>query len=377
MIQRTKNRELERRLQTACLLLITAILAGAAAYWLRAILIPFVLAVLFYQLFAPVVSFLTLRCRIPHLLSIAATLLLAVAMLFLTSALITNSVTPLLRSSAMFVTQLDEYLNAALEKLPMFEDRFRVLVQRQIDHFGASLGTFVKVLTNSIIYMLSQSTVVLIFLLFMLLGSHPSGEPLPGVLHDIDRKVKNYLQMKTAISLAIGTIVGTVLYLLGIELAFVFGLLVFVLNFIPSVGSIIATLLPIPIILVTPGMTLGVGLAAVFVPAFFQFVIGNIIEPKLMGDTLNLSPVALLLSLAIWASLWGGVGALLAVPITAVIQILCERLEFTRPISAVLKGDFISFLDSYEKRSDENLASEEMPKAPEPTEGDPEAEPKK
>ncbi len=352
MIRRRDNWELERRLQTACLLIITAILAGAAAYWLRAVLIPFVLAVLLYQLFSPIVNFLCLKGRLPHLLSIGVALALSALVLILTSSLITNSVAQLLRSSDLFISRLDLLLDQVIERLPMFEDRFRVLAQRQIDNFGEGLGTFVAVLTNSLIFLLSQSTVVLIFLMFLLFGSPPGGEPLSGTLADIDRKVKNYLQVKTAISVAVGTIVGSILHILGVELAFIFGLMAVVLNFIPSVGSIIATLLPIPMILVSPDMTTAAAVTAIVLPGIIQFTVGNIIEPKLMGDTLNLSPVVILLSLAVWASLWGGVGALLAVPITAVIQILCEKLEFTKPIAAILRGDFVAFIGNLERGSD-------------------------
>ena len=88
---------------------------------------------------------------------------------------------------------------------------------------------------------------------------------------------------------------------------------------------------------------------AILLPGVIQFMIGNIVEPKLLGDSLELSPVVILFSLTVWTALWGGIGALLAVPITATIQILCEQLAFTRPIAALLKGDITALMRSYKK----------------------------
>lgn len=342
--QANDNWEPERRLQTACLLIITAILAAAAAYWLRAVLIPFVLAVFLLQIFAPVARFISRKAHLPHWLAVGVTLLVSMLFVVLTSSLITSSVTQLLRSSDLFATRLELLLDQLVARFPMLEERFSILDHRQVGKFGQGLGTFLATLTNSLIYLLSQSTIVFIFLMFLLFGSH-SSEPLPAVLHAIDRKIKHYIQVKTAISVSVGFTVGCILHLLGVELAFVFGLMAVVLNFIPSVGSIIATLLPIPIILVSPTMGIAAAITAIVLPGIIQFTVGNILEPKLMGATLDLSPVVILLALAVWASLWGGVGALLAVPITASIQILCEQLEFTRPVAALLRGDFIAFIE--------------------------------
>ena len=76
---------------------------------------------------------------------------------------------------------------------------------------------------------------------------------------------------------------------------------------------------------------------------------GNVLEPKVLGDSLNLSPVVILFSLTVWTALWGGIGAVLAVPITAIIQILCDQLEFTSPVAAVLRGDIIALMNAYKK----------------------------
>jgi AI-2 transport protein TqsA len=124
---------------------------------------------------------------------------------------------------------------------------------------------------------------------------------------------------------------------LGLRMAFVFGLLAFLLNFIPSVGSIIATLLPLPMA-VAQFNTVWPIIGVVAIPGTLQLVIGNAIEPKLLGRGLELHPVTILLALAFWGLLWGYMGMVLAVPITAIIRIILIRFETTRAMGNLLGG---------------------------------------
>ena len=117
-----------------------------------------------------------------------------------------------------------------------------------------------------------------------------------------------------------------------------FGLLAFLLNFIPSVGSVVATLLPLPIVLVSPEISTKVAVAAIAVPSAIQLVFGNFLEPKIMGESLDLHPATILLSLILWGTLWGVLGMILSVPITVVVKILCERFEGSRPVADLLAG---------------------------------------
>ena len=345
MRSRRERWERERKLQTICLLIITACLLGAVAYWMSTVLIPFVLALFIFQLLDPVVMWMTLRCRLPHALAVTLTLILTVLAILGTSSIFTTSIGELIGSSDAYVKQLETFLEELSARFPGVGERFRVLTQSQFEQFSEGIGSFIAALTNSIIYILSQSTVVVLFLMFLLFGSRSHYEPLPGVLDAINKKVKKYIQVKTALSLANGILAGAILWMLDIELAMVFGLMTVVLNFIPNVGSIIATVIPLPIILVSPDVSRTEAVLAVVLPGIIHFFVGNVLEPQLLGDTMDLSPVVVLLSLTVWTALWGGIGALLAVPITAVIQILCEKLDFTRPISEVLRGNFLDLFD--------------------------------
>ena len=102
----------------------------------------------------------------------------------------------------------------------------------------------------------------------------------------------------------------------------------------------ISTLLPLPILLLNPEIGLGTGLAAILIPGTIHFGIGNVVEPLVMGDSLELHPVAILVALMVWGVLWGVVGMLLATPITAVMRILFGRMTQTRPLAQLLSGNF-------------------------------------
>lgn len=116
-----------------------------------------------------------------------------------------------------------------------------------------------------------------------------------------------------------------------------FGLLTFLLNFIPTIGSIIATLLPLPIVLLQFDSPVK-WLAVLLIPAAIQGVVGNFIEPKLFSDSLDLHPASILLALTFWGIIWGPVGMFLAVPILVVMKIAMARIPATRPFAELLAG---------------------------------------
>jgi AI-2 transport protein TqsA len=126
--------------------------------------------------------------------------------------------------------------------------------------------------------------------------------------------------------------------LLDVPLAIVFGLLAFMLNFIPTMGSVIATLLPLPVVIITPEISTTTAVLAIGVPALIQLVVGNIIAPKVMGDSLDLHPVAILMALIFWGMLWGIVGMLLAAPITGVIKLLLSKIPSMKPAAEIMAG---------------------------------------
>ncbi|MHC4592850.1 MAG: AI-2E family transporter [Planctomycetota bacterium] len=208
------------------------------------------------------------------------------------------------------------------------------LVKVPVEAAGSMLvGT-----TTAVANVLSNGLLVLIFTCFLLFGTAAGRQSHASVLGEIESNIRRYIVTKVFISGATGTLVGLVLWMLGVELALVFGLLAFLLNFIPNVGSVIATLLPLPVVIVSPNVTPVAAVLAIAIPGSIQFVIGNVLEPRIMGESVDLHPITVLLALIFWGMLWGVVGMFLAVPMTAIMRILLARSELTAPVARVLTG---------------------------------------
>ena len=329
----------EYRIQTICLLIVSTVAVAAALYWLRPVLVPFVLAVFIAYGLLPLVEFQVHRLRLPYLVAVASTLVIGVLILGSLGLLISTSVSQLQANAAAYQQQI-ELLGAKVSALlpaGTFRAEGNPFAQLPLGNIsGVLLQT-----TNAIVGLLSQGLLVLIFVLYLLLGG--ARQKAGGVWAEIETRIEHYIVTKALISLATGVLVGLTLAVLGVDLALVFGLLAFLLNFIPSVGSIIATLLPLPVVVVSPDISATTAILAILLPSLIQIIIGNIIEPKVMGEALDLHPIVILMALIVWGMLWGVVGMLLATPMTAILKILFERLEPMAPVAQVLAGRLDAF----------------------------------
>jgi predicted PurR-regulated permease PerM len=155
------------------------------------------------------------------------------------------------------------------------------------------------------------------------------------VIKAINRRIGSYLALKTLLSLLLGVVSYGVLRLFGLEFAALWAVLAGFLNFVPYVGSVLGVVLPV-LIAVVQFEDLGVILMLLLALSAVQFAIGNFLDPYVMGNSLNLSPFAILISLAVWSELWGVPGAFLAVPITAILAIVFSEFPGTRPIAVLL-----------------------------------------
>jgi len=191
---------------------------------------------------------------------------------------------------------------------------------------------------GTIFGLVSGMLFVCIFVVFLLAGHNPRAEH-SEIYIAVVRKIRRYLGTKVITSAAVGVLVWASLAIIGLELAGVFGVLAFLVNFIPAIGPIIVTLLPIPLAVAQFQSPWPV-ILVVAVPGVIHNVIGNIIEPKLMGEGLDLHPVTVLLALSFWGLLWGIVGMFLAAPITAAIRIVLMQFDTFKPIANLLAGDF-------------------------------------
>ncbi|HZZ27961.1 MAG TPA: AI-2E family transporter [Pirellulales bacterium] len=358
----------ELRIHTVCLTVIAVVTAGVALAWLRPIIIPFIIAAFLALALMPLVDFLEIRARMSRTLAACMASLLAVLLLIGMGLLIEVSFDQITSNVDQYETKLESIIKW-VEDLPFVQwwttkttTPAAEEAAANVSETGAptvpvphpkktnpladlSLGAIQNLLLGATGFVggvawaiISQSVIVLVFLFFLLLSSVKHDRPIGGAWGEMESRIRSYLITMTLLSAVTGALDAVVLSILGVQAAVLFGLLTFLLNFIPNVGSFIATLLPAPMVLLSSNFTLAEGMMAILIPGVIQFVIGNFIQPKLMGEHMQLHPVVILLALIFWGTLWGIVGAFLAVPLTSIIRIACDRHVFTRPVANLMAG---------------------------------------
>jgi AI-2 transport protein TqsA len=208
-----------------------------------------------------------------------------------------------------------------------------------LDVVGFTVAGIATLLSNLFLVLLTMSFILLEAVSFTRklrqVRSVPEGEA--DYLSGVPGEVLRYLWLKTLISVATGVLVGLWVAALGVDFAVLWGFLAFVLNYIPNFGSVLAALpaVLLAIIQMGPGWAIVVALGYVAI----NLLMGNLLEPFVMGRRLGLSPLVVLLSLFFWGWVWGPVGMLLSVPLTMVIKIVMENTPQLRWLALLLGRD--------------------------------------
>jgi predicted PurR-regulated permease PerM len=316
----------------------------------RPILLPFVIALFVWYL---INALATLSCRLTiagRRMSGRLRFAVAVAALLLLSwivvSLITRNVGEVMAKAPEYERNMLRLANQSAAYVGLGEvDDIRVLFQ------GMNLTSFLRGLTIGLTGVLGSLGTVAIYTVFLLLEQHHFNKKVAalfpdagrealvrGVLRQIGSEIQAYVWLKTVISAATGLACYVVMKAVGLDLAEFWALIIFGLNFIPYIGPWLGVILPAFLSIVqfdslTPFLVTTGTLSVI------QFTGGSIIEPRLMGTGLNVSPVVMLLSLAVWGSIWGVVGMFLAVPMTVVLMIVCSHIAATRPIALLMSAD--------------------------------------
>lgn len=323
-----------QRVIVGSLVILATLAIGVALAVMRPVLVPLTLALLVTYTLAPLVDGLA-RLKVPRVVGLLVALSLVAGLAFLLGLLVASSVNQLSERGPEYQQRLIQMGNSLLEWV---RARGLPIEETTLQERLAALPITSMILgsLNQVLASISTLLLVLVFVFFLMSGRRHD-VPRSEVWVEIDRRINRYLLVKVASSSVTGLLTGLVLWAIGLDLAVVFGLLAFVLNFIPSLGSIIAVILPLPVALVQFGTSIETLLVLV-IPSAIQMTIGTVIEPRIAGQALSLHPVTVLLSLIFWGILWGLPGMFLAVPVTAVIKIILDRIEATRAFGALLEG---------------------------------------
>ncbi len=318
------------------------------------LLIPFVLAVFIWFFIKGIRQFFMrsaiIRKWVPTwVLNIVASAFIVVFAI-LTVNLLTENIQTLSKSLNIYEANITAVANRINEKLNSFENFENFDLFQQTQQFA---GTFdfsgmLTSLFSSLTSIFSNAFTILLYILFLfleeaifskkLIALYPDKERYQRVSHLINRiekSIEDYISLKTIVSILTGFLSFIALYFIGIDAPIFWAFIIFVLNFIPTIGSLIATLFPALFAVLQFG-DISPGILTLIIVGAIQLIIGNLVEPRLMGNSLNISALVVLISLAFWGFLWGIPGMILSVPITVVMIIVFSEFPSTKPIAILL-----------------------------------------
>ena len=339
------------RVMSFMLAIITIVIFSAVLRITANVVLPFTVAVLLALVTQPIVKFLT-KFHIPRIISAVVILFILFGILYVMGMILYSSGRAILTVYPRYEARAREiYIYIAMffelpydDYLSLFENIWgQADVRTQVREMTLSF-------TNGFLTFLTNSFMVAIFMVFLLFEAvffrekldkafeGPRAERIKKISSDIITQITHYLSVMFFVSLLNGLLAGIGLRIIGLEFAAVWGVIQFILNFIPNIGSIAAgagaTLFALIQFWPEPGPVIATALVMLGV----NILCGFIINPKVMGDRLGLSPLVLLVSLMIWGWIWGFTGLILAVPMMAIIKILCANISVLEPIAILMSS---------------------------------------
>lgn len=316
-----------------CLMILAATAITAMLVYAKVVLLPFMLAVFISMVSNTIANWLNKKLKLSKALALGVTLMVFIGFIFVSVLFISNSIESFISSADIYSKKLTDVLDWSLtylQKIGIKADEALLLeYAREIP-----VMNMIQKMGSNIFSLFSNAFLVALFLVFMFLGRGQNGSPF---ISAVEKNISYYLIVKIGISVLAAVCVWFVLYVLNTELASMFALLTFLLNFIPNIGPSIATVLPLPVLFLQYGFDWHLLLALILM-FVIHFIVGNILETKWLGKGMDLNPLVVIGSLIFWALVWGVMGALLAVPLTVILKMILEKSETTKPLSDFMSG---------------------------------------
>lgn len=348
------NEKTDKRISTIknimVILLIIAVLAVSKIS--GKVSIQILLSVFIFLLALPLVSAME-SAKFPSWLATVIAVLVIIALVLFFVWFVFFTVDMLIQKVpdyAARINDLDGLLKSIAGKWIEIPEGASFFSTLKIDWVGSVIMPTLRSVSSSAISLMSTLLLVVLMTVFLLGERHTiipkllnfvkneEEDRLKGIWDIIVKKVSKYITIKVLISLLTGALFYVVCLIVHLDFAILWGVLAVVLNFIPTIGSIVITVLVTVMAIVQFAPSIGpilfVGISAVVI----QNVIGNFLDPRLSGNKLDLSPFIILASLSIFGFIWGIVGMFLAVPLLSIVQLICANIEETKPIAMLLSG---------------------------------------
>lgn len=338
------------RLQTIALIIIAFAVVLFLLVQARFLLISLATAIVLFSLTSDAINFIArLRIgmvRIPNwIATVAALFMISLALLTLTS-IILSQINTVLTTTLSYTERAPA---AIAELFSWLGPEAETTIYHSIRSFEVS--SWLRTAAGQAGNLMQATVLIILFVGFLFaervwfstklvnfLGSEAQAERTGQIIGTIIHRVNRYLLVKSFVSFVTGVMVWGVASFFDLDLAVALGVLTFVLNYIPSIGSIVATILVALVSHVQqpePTQTLAIFL----IVGVIQFINGNIIDPMLMGRALRVSSFGIIMSLAFWAAVWGVPGMFLSVPIMVAMMIVCSQVPSLRPVAILLSRE--------------------------------------
>jgi len=308
------------------------------------VLVPLTVSAFLATLTAPFVFYLKGK-RVPPIIGVPVVVISTLAFVAGITGLVVGSLNSFVRELPAYEQKFDLIVSATSNQLaawgvPITASNLSTVVHPEsaVRFVGNTISEVADLLSNTLLVLLM--TVFVLFEALVLPDkirlalNEPHADLSRGI--QVIRRIKAYVVVKTSTSLATGMIIGLALWLLDIDFPLLWGLIAFLFNFIPNIGSIIAAIPATLLALLQHGI--GGALATMVIFIVVNMTIGSFLEPRIMGKRMNLSPLVVFVSLLLWGWLWGPVGMLLSVPLTMVTRILLDGNPETRPFAILMAG---------------------------------------
>lgn len=309
------------------------------------VIVPFILSVFIAIICNPALTWLTAK-RVPKGLAIALIISFVVLAGMWLANLVGKAVNDFSSQLPAYQAQLTEQFGGLSSQLAQYN--FPVELNQLTEYFdpGAAMNV-VTMIVGGFGGVMANLFLILLTVIFMMSEASSLPKKLHVALDDPDMRmaqidqflasVNQYLAIKTMVSMATGTIIGLVLWAMGLDYWVLWGVLAFLLNYIPNIGSIIAALPAVLLAIIQLGIGWAGGVVALYL--LVNIIMGNAVEPRFLGKGLGLSTLVVFLSLIFWGWLLGTVGMLLSVPLTMILKIGLESNNSTRWLALLLGGE--------------------------------------
>lgn len=312
----------------------------------QSLILPLVVAIVIWYFVNSIAKYVCRLKIIPKWLALVISSFVIILMMAVAIEIIELSIESMIAKAPNYQKQFGKLLTTFLdlfgmERLPSVADFLHDFdIQPVLQRFGKEISNVAGQVLFMVIYtiflLLEQSTFPK--KLLALSKDEKQHLRLQKTLNRINSSVHTYITIKTGICLAQAALAYIVMLIVGLDFAVFWAFLIFLLNYIPTFGSMIGTILPTAFGLLqfenyTMVAAMGIIIWAV------QFLLANLVEPKLMGNTLNISTVVVLISLSLWGFIWGVPGMIFSVPIMVILIIVCAEFPSTRPIAILLSAN--------------------------------------